>query len=170
MISQKNKDKHHGIQTHAQLSKEKESHLWVCKAPFLPVFSTHWIVPRVYQLWRSPHRPSGKGYISYNLVGAEASLVYTLWRMGRIWLYPKEASSQSWCWMPRLEANIWFLINGILPAISVNNGHHSPQRLQPPAGGELVSTKETNAGCEVRIKDMMSVSPDGSIFRYMWNH
>ena len=84
------------------------------------------------------------------------------------------------CQMPRLEANIWFLINGIFPAISVNKGHHSPQRLQPPVGGELVSTEETNSGCEntgcwpqraeVRIKGMMSVSPDCSIFRYVWNH
>ena len=35
------------------------------------------------------------------------------------------------------------LINGIFPAVSVNKGYHSHQRLQPPLNSELVSPEGT---------------------------
>ena len=57
--------------------------------------------------------------------------------------------------------------NGILPAISVNKGCHSHQRLQPPAKGELVipegSQEGKNNACHlaaIRLQALAMVSPE----------
>ena len=58
------------------------------------------------------------------------------------------------------------MINGIIPAISVNKGCHSHQRLQPPASGERVSPEGTQEGkntchlAAIRLQPLPTVSPE----------